>query len=123
MTENNTAEATESPAQNNADATLPTPDELRAELKARVRDPELGMNVVDLGLIYDIEVTPQRTAEVTMTLTSPGCPVGPQIIADVQRTLHTCFPNLEEVNVHITWTPFWNPDMMSPEAKDELGIF
>jgi metal-sulfur cluster biosynthetic enzyme len=106
-----------------SDKTLPTPDEVRAEIKAHVRDPELMMNIVDLGLIYDIEVTNENHAEITMTLTSPGCPAGPQIITDVQRTTHNAFPNLDEVNVHLVWTPFWNPDMMSDDAKDELGIF
>jgi len=106
-----------------SDQTLPTPDEVRAELKAHVRDPELMMNIVDLGLLYDIEVTADKHAEITMTLTSPGCPAGPQIITDVQRTTHNAFPNLDEVNVHLVWTPFWNPGMMSDDAKDELGIF
>lgn len=106
-----------------SDVTLPTPDEVRSEIQAHVRDPELMMNIVDLGLIYDVEITEAKTAEITMTLTSPGCPAGPQIIGDVQRTTHNAFPNLEEVNVKLVWTPFWNPDMMSEDAKDELGIF
>ncbi|MBX3012494.1 MAG: metal-sulfur cluster assembly factor [Caldilineaceae bacterium] len=92
-------------------------------LKQRVRDPELMMNIVDLGLVYTVEITEKNTAEVTMTLTSPGCPAGPQIITDVQRETHSAFPELDEVNVHLTWTPFWSPDMMSDDAKDELGIF
>ncbi|MBI1293360.1 DUF59 domain-containing protein [bacterium] len=106
-----------------SEATLPTPEEVRAEIQAHVRDPELMMNIVDLGLIYGVEITPQQSAEVTMTLTSPGCPAGPQIISDVQRTVHNAFPALDEVNIHLVWTPFWNPDMMSDDAKDELGIF
>lgn len=103
--------------------TLPTPDEIRKEIQTHVKDPELMMNIVDLGLIYDIELSAEENAEITMTLTSPGCPAGPQIISDVQRTVHNAFPNLNEVNIHLTWTPFWNPDMMSEDAKDELGIF
>jgi metal-sulfur cluster biosynthetic enzyme len=102
---------------------LPTPDEIRAILKQRVHDPELQLNIVDLGLIYVIDVTPEKTAEITMTLTSPGCPAGPEIITNVQREAHMAFPDLEEVNIHLTWTPFWNPDMLSDEAKDELGVF
>ena len=102
--------------------TVPTPDEVRAEIRTHVKDPELMMNIVDLGLVYDIEVTEQSSIDVTMTLTSPGCPVGPQIISDVQRTAHTAFPNVDEVNVHLVWTPFWSPDMMSEDAKDELGM-
>ena len=103
--------------------TVPTPDEVRAEIRMHVKDPELMMNIVDLGLVYDIEINEADNIDVTMTLTSPGCPVGPQIISDVQRTAHTAFPNVNEVNVHLVWTPFWNPDMMSEDAKDELGIF
>jgi len=103
--------------------TIPTSEEVREVIKAQVKDPELMMNIVDLGLVYDIEVTSDKHAEITMTLTSPGCPAGPQIITDVQRTTHNAFPNLEEVNVHLVWTPFWNPDIMSDAARDELGIF
>ncbi|MCB0114244.1 MAG: metal-sulfur cluster assembly factor [Caldilineaceae bacterium] len=106
-----------------SEATLPTPEAVRAEIKAQVRDPELMMNIVDLGLVYGIEITEEKSAEVTMTLTSPGCPAGPQIISDVQRTVHNAFPALDEVNIHLVWTPFWNVDMMSDDAKDELGIF
>jgi metal-sulfur cluster biosynthetic enzyme len=102
---------------------LPSTDDVRELIRARVRDPELMMNIVDLGLIYDIDVTPEKSAEITMTLTSPGCPAGPEIISNVQRETHAAFPDLEEVNIHLTWTPFWNPDMMSDDAKEELGIF
>lgn len=102
---------------------IPTQDEVLELIRARVNDPELMMNIVDLGLIYKIEMTPENTAEITMTLTSPGCPAGPEIISSVQRETHVAFPDLEEVNIHLTWSPFWNPDMMSDEAKEELGIF
>ena len=101
----------------------PTSEEIYSILKQQVKDPELMMNIVDLGLVYNIEVTEKNTAEVTMTLTSPGCPAGPQIITDVQRSAHTAFPELDEVNVHLTWTPFWTPVLMSDDAKDEVGIF
>jgi metal-sulfur cluster biosynthetic enzyme len=102
---------------------LPTPEEIRDIIQQKVRDPELMMNIVDLGLIYNVEVTEQKSAEITMTLTSPGCPAGPEIITNVQRETHEAFPDLDEVNIHLTWTPFWNPDMMSDDAKEELGIF
>ena len=102
---------------------LPTSEEIRAVIKERVKDPELMLNIVDLGLVYEIDITEKKTAEITMTLTSPGCPAGPQIIGDVQREAHNAYPDLEQVNIHLTWTPFWNPDMMSDDAKDELGIF
>lgn len=102
---------------------LPTSEELKNVLKDRVKDPELMLNIVDLGSVYDVDITEQKTAEITMTLTSPGCPAGPEIISNVQRESHQAYPDLDEVNVHLTWTPFWNPDMMSDDARDELGIF
>ncbi len=102
---------------------LPTSEDVFEVLRANVRDPELMMNVVDLGLIYGVDITEEKTAEITMSLTSPGCPAGPQIISDVQREAHEAFPELNEVNVHLTWTPFWTPDRMSDEAKEELGIY
>jgi metal-sulfur cluster biosynthetic enzyme len=97
--------------------------EVREVIRERVKDPELMMNIVDLGLIYDVVISPENTVEITMTLTSPGCPAGPEIITDVQRETHAAFPDVEEVNIHLTWSPFWNPDMMSEDAKEELGIF
>lgn len=102
---------------------LPTSEEVFEVLRTNVRDPELMMNVVDLGLIYGVDVTDAKTVEITMTLTSPGCPAGPQIITDVQRETHNAFPEVDEVNVHLTWTPFWTPERMSDEAKEELGIY
>lgn len=102
---------------------MPTPEEVRGVIQEKVVDPELMLNIVDIGLIYGVEISEENSAEITMTLTSPGCPAGPQIISDVQRETHTAFPDLEEVNVHLVWTPFWNPEMMSDDAKDELGIF
>jgi len=102
---------------------LPTPEEVRGIIQEKVQDPELMMNIVDIGLIYGVEISDEKSAEITMTLTSPGCPAGPQIISDVQRETHTAFPDLSEVNVHLVWSPFWNPEMMSQDARDELGIF
>lgn len=103
--------------------TVPTSEEVFEVLRANVRDPELMMNVVDLGLIYEVDVTDKNTVEITMSLTSPGCPAGPQIISDVQRETHQAFPEIDEVNVHLTWNPFWTPERMSDEAKEELGIY
>jgi metal-sulfur cluster biosynthetic enzyme len=92
-------------------------------IRKNVYDPEIGLNVVDLGLIYDVKVPEGKRADVRMTLTSPGCPVGPQIISGVQTYVHQAYPDLEAINVHVVWTPLWNPDMMTQEAKDQLGFF
>lgn len=84
-------------------------------------DPEIGINIVDMGLIYDVEID-DTTVDITMTLTSPGCPAGGQIINGTQHVTQQ-MEGVEEVNVSVVWTPRWTPEMMSEEAKDELGIF
>ena len=99
-----------------------TPEEVRERIRENVLDPEIGLNIVDIGLIYGVEVG-DDSIEIDMTLTSPGCPVGPQIIYDVKRTVAHYFPEVANVNVNIVWQPFWSPEMMSEYAKEELGIF
>lgn len=101
----------------------PTVEEMREALKV-VRDPELMLDIINLGLVYEIKPDyAARTVDVEMTLTSPGCPVGPQILVEVYHTLTHRFPEFEDVNVKLVWSPFWHPDMMSEEAKEELGFF
>ncbi len=92
-------------------------------IRQNVHDPEIGLNIVDLGLIYNIDVKDGKVVDIEMTLTSPGCPVGPQIIQGVQTYVNRAFPDLEAINIHIVWSPLWNPDMMSQAAKDQLGFF
>ncbi len=102
---------------------MPSSEEIRESLKA-VKDPELMLDIINLGLVYEVSVdSKEASVDVDMTLTSPGCPAGPQIINDAYRAIRTQFPEVEEVNINLVWVPFWNPDMMSDEAKDELGIF
>lgn len=100
----------------------PTPDEVRERIRENVVDPEIGLNIVDIGLIYGVDVG-DDSIDVDMTLTSPGCPVGPQIIYEVKKTIGHYFPEMSNVNVNIVWQPFWSPEMMSEWAKEELGIF
>ncbi len=100
-----------------------TVESVREVIRKNVFDPEIGLNVVDLGLIYDIAVADGKTVDVKMTLTSPGCPVGPQLIHGVQTYVQRAHPDLDAINVHVVWTPMWNPDMMTQEAKDQLGFF
>ncbi len=105
---------------------LPNAEEVREVLRENVYDPEIGLNIVDLGLVYDVKVEDEnnaKSADIKMTLTSPGCPVGPQLIAGVQTYIHRAFPELDEINIHVVWDPLWNPEMMSQEAKDQLGFF
>jgi metal-sulfur cluster biosynthetic enzyme len=100
-------------------STTLTPDTCREYLKA-VIDPEIYHNIVDLGLIYDIAVDDDDSVDVTMTFTTPQCPMGPQIVQDVKDTLHE--KGAGAVTVNIVWEPMWTPDAMTEELKRELGI-
>ncbi len=87
-----------------------------------MEDPELHMSIRDLGLIYDVAVENGR-AQVKMTLTSMGCPAGPQLTAGVQAAC-TRVPGIEGADVEVVWTPKWDPrEMASEEARMMLGIF
>jgi metal-sulfur cluster biosynthetic enzyme len=97
-----------------------TEEQVQQALK-NVVDPEIGINVVDLGLVYNVDIE-GSTVYIDMTLTSPGCPVGPQIIRGAQREVGA-LEGVEEVDVQLVWSPPWSPDMMSEEAKDELGYY
>jgi metal-sulfur cluster biosynthetic enzyme len=85
-----------------------------------VIDPEIYQNIVDLGLVYGVEVQPNQSVDVTMTLTTPHCPMGPQIIENVEKVL--IGHGASDVRVHIVWQPMWTPDAMTEELKRELGI-
>ncbi len=97
-----------------------TVEDVREALK-EVYDPELGINIVDLGLVYDIEIA-NSTCDITATLTTPGCPLGPEIVGNVRRALSR-FEDIDDVQMHIVFSPPWHPAMMSDDAKDELGYF
>ena len=98
---------------------MPTRDEVIEALR-QVEDPELGMDIVDLGLLYDVEVA-GSTVKVTHSLTSMGCPVGPLIQEDIDRVTRG-LPGVEDVDVELTWDPPWSPDKMSDDAKFILGF-
>jgi probable FeS assembly SUF system protein SufT len=89
-------------------------------------DPEIPVNVVDLGLIYDCQLTPvgapgSYRADVKMTLTAPGCGMGPTLAADVQNRL-LCLEEIDEANVELVWDPPWNQGMMTEAARLQLGL-
>lgn len=91
------------------------------EALKEVYDPEIGMNIVDLGLIYGIDWDDEEgRVHIDLTLTSPGCPLGPQIIRDIRRELRD-LDSVLEVDVDLVWSPLWHPSMMSEHAKEELG--
>jgi metal-sulfur cluster biosynthetic enzyme len=86
-----------------------------------VEDPELGVNIVDLGLVYALEWDEEEgEVYIDLTLTSPGCPLGPEIIRDIKRTLGK-LDDVYGIEVELVWSPLWHPSMMSEQAKDELG--
>ncbi|MCZ2257233.1 metal-sulfur cluster assembly factor [Sporosarcina sp. G11-34] len=86
-----------------------------------VIDPELGIDIVNLGLIYDVELDEEGTSHVTMTLTSMGCPMGPQIVDNIKQELRE-LPEVKEVEVNVIWNPPWSKDKMSRYAKMALGV-
>jgi len=91
----------------------------------QVRDPELMINVVDLGLIYGVavdEAEGKSKIRVTMTMTTPACPFGPQLISEAKEVL-SAMEGAGDVEVQLALTPPWTPDRMSEEARDELGLF
>lgn len=86
-----------------------------------VIDPELGIDIVNLGLVYDVDMDEEGVCKITMTLTSLGCPLGP-IIVDQIKTALSELPEIKDVDINIVWNPPWNKDMMSRYAKMALGI-
>jgi metal-sulfur cluster biosynthetic enzyme len=98
----------------------PTPDAVRKALRA-VKDPELNLNIIDIGLVYDVEVPDPGRVQVKMTLTSPGCPAGTEIIDDVKRVLMD-MEGVESVDVELVWDPYWTPDKMDPRVRAFLGF-
>lgn len=91
------------------------------EALKQVVDPELMVNVVDLGLVYDVNQD-GSTVHVNMTLTSPACPVGPQIVQQAKMALEQ-LDDVEEAKINLVMTPPWSPDRMTDDARDHLGIF
>ncbi len=96
-----------------------TVDQCYAALR-NVIDPELYQNIVDLGLVYGVEVQENNQIVVTMTLTTPHCPLGPQIMADVEAFLREA--GATAVDIQIVWEPMWTPAMMTAELKRQLGL-
>ncbi len=96
-----------------------TTDLVRKALKG-VKDPELGLNVVDIGLIYDVTLSEAGDVHITMSLTSPGCPSGPEIMGDVKSVVAD-LEGVNSVEVELVWEPYWTPDRMDPRVRAFLG--
>jgi len=104
-----------------AATSVPTHEEMMTRL-SEVQDPEIQMGIVDLGLVYDVQFD-NGTALVTMTLTSPGCPLGPVIRGEVYAKLRE-IPAVKDVDVQIVWNPPWDPrTMASEDVRMALGIW
>ncbi len=112
-------------AENDSETPAPAPrvnwseDDIRDVLR-NVVDPELHMNIVDLGLIYTVKQV-ESVVNVDMTLTSPGCPFGPYILHQVKENLLS-LQGVTDSTVQVVWEPMWNPEMMTVEARLELGF-
>jgi len=100
-----------------------TPEAVRETIRENVYDPEIGINVVDLGLLYDVSVPENNKVNLEMTLTTPGCPLYDVIHADVEQALKTKFGQEIEVGLEWVWDPPWSPEQMSEDARMELGYF
>jgi len=96
-----------------------TEDQVKIALR-RVKDPELNLNILDLGLVYEIRVN-GNDVSIDMSLTSPGCPSGPEIMSDAERHLRA-IPGVGDVAVNLVWSPFWSPDRIEPRVRAYLGF-
>lgn len=85
-----------------------------------VKDPELNLNIVDIGLIYDVTVNDEGKVHVNMTLTSPGCPSGPEIVGDAKHVIED-LEGVTGVDIDIVWEPYWTPEKMDPRLRTLLG--
>jgi metal-sulfur cluster biosynthetic enzyme len=102
-------------------ADAPSEDDVLEALKS-VIDPELGINIVDLGLVYEVDVAESGDVDIQYTLTTMGCPIGP-LIEDQMRAFLAPVPGIGEVRPEMVLRPAWSPEMMSEEAKAALGMF
>lgn len=98
---------------------IPSEDQVRNALRS-VEDPEVGINIVDLGLVYGIDITPGRV-RVEMTMTTQACPMGDLITGNARRAVLALVPDGMGVDIELVWEPFWTPDRMSEAAKQTLG--
>jgi metal-sulfur cluster biosynthetic enzyme len=97
-----------------------TEQDILLKLK-NVVDPELRLNIVDLGLVYEVNILNEKHVHVVMTLTSPGCPIGPMLQHQVEQEL-IGYKGIEDVKVDVVFDPPWDPSKMSDDAKLELGF-
>lgn len=100
-------------------STTLTPETVKKALRA-VKDPELGLNIIDIGLVYDAIVSEGGDVTVKMTLTSPGCPAGAEIMGDAKLVLED-LDGVKSVTIDLVWEPYWTPEKMDPRVRAFLG--
>lgn len=100
-------------------AGMPTEEEVRAVLR-KVNDPEVGMNIVDLGLVYGVEILDNKL-RVDLTMTTPACPMSELILDEAQYSLAALVPSGVEIDLSLVWEPPWSPDKMSEHARKHFG--
>ncbi|MEO8635060.1 MAG: iron-sulfur cluster assembly protein [Gemmatimonadales bacterium] len=98
---------------------MQTDESIRKALRG-VKDPELNLNLIDIGLIYDVAISDEGDVHVKMTLTSPGCPSGPEIVGDVKHTIEE-LEGVRSAEIEIVWEPYWTPEKMDPRIRAFLG--
>ena len=104
---------------------MPLTEEAVRESLKQVIDPELFINIIDLGLVYSVVIEPageKENVKIEMTMTSPACPAGPQLIGQSKQFL-SALPGVGEVEIKLVMVPPWSPDLMTEDARDQLGIF
>jgi metal-sulfur cluster biosynthetic enzyme len=96
-----------------------TEDAVKGALR-RVKDPELNLNILDLGLVYAINIEGSKVS-IDMSLTSPGCPSGPEIMQGAEEQLRS-LPGVTDVSVNLVWSPFWTPERIEPRIRAYMGF-
>ena len=100
-------------------AIMPTEEEVRFYLR-NVMDPEVGMNIVDLGLVYGVTIADNKL-QIDLTMTTPACPMSEMIIEDAQYALKELVPDGAEIDIKLVWEPKWTPAMMTENARQHFG--
>ena len=90
------------------------------DVLATILDPELGMNIVDLGLVYDVQVQDDAVS-ILMTMTTPACPIASHLVDQAKAAIRSQFPTLQTIDIQLVWEPAWHPLMMSWNARERLG--
>ena len=97
-----------------------TKDDIIGALKT-VYDPEIPVNIYDLGLIYELNINPSREVSIVMTFTAPNCPMADEVLQEVRESVEAV-PGVTKVDIELTFEPVWDKSMLSEEARVELGL-